>query len=136
MNPPTSAAPPANGQTGTRANRKQIALLGSTGSIGRQALDVVRAHPERFEVVGLAAGRNVELLVEQTMEFRPAMVACMAPEALRGRFEGDYRPAVVSLREMATDPVVDIVLSGLVGKDGLAPALAALEAGKVVALAN
>jgi 1-deoxy-D-xylulose-5-phosphate reductoisomerase len=134
----TAASPNslADWQTGRLAAQKRVALLGSTGSIGRQALDVIRAYPERFKVVGLAAGQNVDLLAEQAAEFRPAMVACLNPEALNGRFEGDYKPAIVNLREMATDPEADIVLSGVVGKDGLAPALAALEAGKVVALAN
>jgi 1-deoxy-D-xylulose-5-phosphate reductoisomerase len=113
---------------------KKIALLGSTGSIGSQALDVVRAHRDRFEVVGLAAGQNVDLLLAQAAEFSPRLLACSRPDDLRDRLAPSAN--LVSLIEMATDPDVDIVLSAIVGKDGLAPALAALEAGKVVALAN
>jgi 1-deoxy-D-xylulose-5-phosphate reductoisomerase len=113
----------------------RLALLGSTGSVGRQTLDVVRAHPGRFEVVGLAAGQNLDLLLEQTAEFRPKLVACAQPDALRGRLAG-LDCSVADLNAIATDPNVDIVVAAIVGKDGLAPTSAALEAGKVVALAN
>lgn len=113
----------------------RIALLGSTGSIGRQTLDVVRAHPERFRISGLAAGNNTSLLAAQVREFRPAMVSCNDPAGLRSLL-GEEMPACVTLREMATDATVDVVMSAIVGKDGLEPALAAAKAGKVVALAN
>jgi 1-deoxy-D-xylulose-5-phosphate reductoisomerase len=113
----------------------RIALLGSTGSIGRQTLDVVRAHPDRFSVVALAAGRNVELLAEQVREFQPAMICCQDPDALRP-FLGENLPANVSLVEMATDPSVDVIMSAIVGKDGLEPALAGVRAGKAIGLAN
>ena len=108
----------------------RIAVLGSTGSIGCQTLDVVRAHPERFAVVGLAAGKNTHLLRGQAAEFHPAMLYSLGPDALEA--EGER----VSLVEMATAPEVDVLVSAIVGKDGLAPTLAALEAGKTVALAN
>ena len=117
------------------SSRTRVAILGSTGSIGRQALDVIRAHPDRFEVIALAAGNNVALLGEQVREFRPRLVCCLEPAALRERLEGAC-PEAVSLVEMAASPDVDIVLSGIVGKDGLEPALAALERGKTLALAN
>ena len=113
----------------------RIALLGSTGSIGRQTLDVVRAHPGRFAVTALAAGRNVELLAEQVREFRPAMVYCISPDDLRPLL-GESLPQCVSLTEMASDPEVDVVMSGIVGKSGLEPAFAALRAGRALALAN
>ncbi|MCJ7831040.1 MAG: 1-deoxy-D-xylulose-5-phosphate reductoisomerase [Dehalococcoidia bacterium] len=113
-----------------------LAILGSTGSVGCQALDVVRGLRERFRVVGLAAGRNVTLLEEQSREFLPRLIS----------FEGNERPprSVISLRgaawsslqEMAVHPDVDIVVVATAGKAGLSPTLAALAAGKVVALAN
>ncbi|MGE0059416.1 MAG: 1-deoxy-D-xylulose-5-phosphate reductoisomerase [Dehalococcoidia bacterium] len=113
----------------------RIALLGSTGSIGRQTLDVVRAHPDRFAIVALAAGRNVELLAEQVREFRPSMVFCERPDDLR-QLLGENLPQLTDLCEMVVDPEVDVVMSAIVGKGGLEPALAAAKAGKPVALAN
>jgi 1-deoxy-D-xylulose-5-phosphate reductoisomerase len=117
---------------------RRVVVLGSTGSIGRQTLDVIRAHPDRFEVIGLAAGRNSKLLADQIVEFEPAFVACLALDELLGhlaRLRVDL-PEVVSPVEMAATPEVDIVVSGMVGKGGLEPTLAALTAGKVLALAN
>src|SRR5436190_15502163 len=111
---------------------KRIAILGSTGSIGRQTLDVIRANPDRFEVIGLAGGRNLDLLAEQAAEFRPPMLSCLNPEAFVPREGAEF----VSMTEMVTDPEVDVVVAGVVGKVGLEPVLAALEAGKAVALAN
>jgi len=112
----------------------RVAVLGSTGSIGRQTLDVVRAHPERFRIVGLAAGRNLALLAEQAREFAPDMLSCADNDALRATLNGKATP--VSMVEMATDPSVDIVVAAVVGAEGLVPTLAALSAGKAVALAN
>jgi 1-deoxy-D-xylulose-5-phosphate reductoisomerase len=115
----------------------RVAILGSTGSIGRQTLDVIRALPDRFQVAGLAAGRNLDLLADQVAEFAPAMVCCAVPDALRDRLTGAGAvPEPVSLTEMASDPSVDIVVSAIVGGDGLLPTIAALSAGKAVALAN
>ncbi len=62
----------------------RVAILGSTGSIGRQTLDVIRAHPEHFEVVGISAWNNVELLAQQVLEFHPRYVASGRPDELRG----------------------------------------------------
>jgi 1-deoxy-D-xylulose-5-phosphate reductoisomerase len=112
----------------------RVAILGSTGSIGRQTLDVIRGHPERFEVAGLAAGQNVGLLCEQIAEFRPSMVCCADAVGFAESAAG--RGNVVSLCEMAVAPEVDVVMSAIVGREGLDPVLAALEAGKAVALAN
>ena len=113
----------------------RVVVLGSTGSIGRQTLDVIRAYPDRFEVTGLAAGANLGLLLDQIAEFRPRLACCLDPAALRVRL-GAQGPVVAGMTEIATDPDTDIVVSAVVGKDGLEPALAALEAGKTLALAN
>jgi 1-deoxy-D-xylulose-5-phosphate reductoisomerase len=115
----------------------RVALLGSTGSIGRQTLDVIRALPERFQVAGLAAGKNVDLLASQVAEFAPSMVCCADNDALRSRLDASSHSAqTVSLTAMASDPSVDIVVSAIVGGEGLLPTMAALSAGKAVALAN
>src|SRR5215210_5414582 len=100
-----------------------VAVLGSTGSIGRQALDVLDRLPTRFRVVALAAGRNSAVLDEQVARHRPSTA----------RLAGDD-PAV--LEELATRPDVDLVVVGTAGIVALGPVLAALRAGKVVATAN
>jgi 1-deoxy-D-xylulose-5-phosphate reductoisomerase len=115
----------------------RVVILGSTGSIGRQTLDVVRELGERFDVVGLAAGRNTALLEEQASEFRPRLIWSedgSARPALQSSAGG--RPRWAALEEQATHPDVDLVVVGTVGRAGLAPTLAALRAGKRVALAN
>ena len=117
-----------------------VAVLGSTGSIGRQAIDVLAANP-RFRVVALAAGTNADLLVEQAHRLRPAAVAVAAPRT--GLPVADRLPlgvAVVrgedALVSLATRSDVDIVLVGTGGVVSLRPVLAALAAGKIVATAN
>ncbi len=113
---------------------KRIAILGSTGSIGRQTLGVVRAFPGEFSVVGLSAWSNTDLLLEQAWELRPALVWCktpLPPEALPPGCRMAEGPT-----EIATDPSVEMVVQGLVGNVGLTPTLEALRAGKQVALAN
>src|SRR5215210_2678863 len=122
-----------------------ITILGATGSIGTQALDVVRRNPERFKVVGLsAAGTNQELLVGQVREFLPPLVAIAdetAAQEVRDRL-GDTMRGVELLvgprsgEQIASDTEADIVLNALVGSSGLGPTLAALQNGKTVALAN
>jgi len=107
-----------------------LALLGSTGSIGRQCLEIVRAFPERLKVVGLAGGRNLTLLQKQLEEFRPQLFYSLDP---------DFNPPgaeKVSLEEMAAHPDVDLVVVATSGGAGLKPTLAALRAGKDIALAN
>ncbi len=111
---------------------RRLAVLGSTGSVGTQTLDVVRAFPDRFDIVGLAAGRNLELLQEQIAEFDPEYVLCEDASALPSL---DAKPCA-SLEDMASLPQVDIVMVATVGAAGLRPTLQALEAGKTVALAN
>ncbi len=114
----------------------RIVVLGSTGSIGRQTLEVVRGLRERFRVVGLCAGRNVTLLEEQAHEFAPRLVCCDGNGSATSSvipFDGyECRP----MEEIAADPNVDIVVVATAGKAGLSPTLKALEAGKTVALAN
>ena len=115
-----------------------LAVLGSTGSIGRQTLEVVRSLPGRFDVVALAAGGNVTLLEEQAREFR-ARYLCAGREVeyLQERM-GTRRLAArwAEMEDMAALPDVDLVVVATVGSAGLGPTLAALRAGKTVALAN
>ena len=114
---------------------KRIAVLGSTGSIGKQTLDVVRALPRRLRIVGLAAGRNITLLARQIDEFKPRFVHCAASQNIPARLPaGDY--GLLSLEEIASHSEVDIVVIATSGKAGLSPTLAAVRAGKRVALAN
>ncbi len=116
--------------------KRRLTVLGSTGSIGLQALDVVRSHPERFEIVGLSANRDTRTLEEQAREFGAAHVALESEDAgvLEGlRAEKITGPgAAVKLAEAPTD----IVLNGIVGFAGLAATVGALKAGNRVALAN
>ena len=122
---------------------KRIAVLGSTGSIGRSALAVAAAHPERLEVVGLAAGRNVERFAEQVAAAEPAAVALADGAALdRLRGTGALSASAAAgwgeegLVAVATHPRVDLVLCASAGTAALGATLAAIEAGKTVALAN
>ncbi len=122
---------------------KRLAILGSTGSIGQSTLAVVAEHPEEFHVVGLAAGKNVELLAEQIRRFRPALVSVQDEDAatrLRAGVNGPGAPEILwgpaGARAVAALPEADLVLSAMVGAVGLEPTLAAIEAGKTVALAN
>ena len=113
-----------------------LAILGSTGSIGTQTLDVVRGLPDRFRVAALAAGGNVALLRRQIEEFRPA-AAHARPGAEADVLASELgRDAWQPLDELAVRPDVDIVVVATSGRLGLEPTLRALEAGKVVALAN
>lgn len=111
---------------------KKLAILGSTGSIGRQTLDVVRALSGRFRIIGLAAGTNLNLLSKQIDEFKPQFVHCQNPEKLEA--SADYR--LLPLEEIASHPEVDIAVIATSGKSGLSPTLSAVKAGKTIALAN
>ncbi len=121
---------------------KRITLLGSTGSIGTQSLEVARA--QGYKVTGLAAGRNIDLLEAQIAEFRPACVAVADPaacRALQGRLAGmPGAPRVLGgpggVVELDRDEGADVVLNAVVGIAGLGATLAALESGHDVALAN
>ena len=121
---------------------RKLSILGSTGSIGTSALDVVRRNRARFEVVALAAGRNLDLLKEQIVEFDPEVVSVMDEEHARRLREmtGPVRADILSGTEgccrCASLKGADMVLSAMVGAAGLLPTLAAIEAGKAIALAN
>jgi 1-deoxy-D-xylulose-5-phosphate reductoisomerase len=116
----------------------RISILGSTGSIGRQCLEVVESHPDRFRIVGLSSQRNLDLLREQARRFRPRLVAIGTP---KGRESSRIAGARVAsgpeaLIELATLSHADIVVNALMGAAGLPPTLAAIRAGKRLALAN
>jgi 1-deoxy-D-xylulose-5-phosphate reductoisomerase len=111
-------------------NIKQVAVLGSTGSIGRQTLEVISAFPRRFRIIGLAAGKNSKLLAEQINDFKPRFVYSQGKKSPNAEY------ALLSLEEIASYPEVDIVVIATSGRWGLYPTLAAVRAGKRVALAN
>lgn len=106
-----------------------IALLGSTGSIGTQTLDIVRALPNQFELIGLAGGLQTDLVSQQIAEFSPRYV-------VQGDRATGRRPSAEQLIELATMPEVEIVVVATSGHDAIAATLAALKSGKIVALAN
>lgn len=112
----------------------RIALLGSTGSIGRQTLDVIERHPDAFEVVALAAGKNLDLLGEQVRRHRPKLVVSSAEP---GSFDGaETLPTPQGLEAAATRSDVDLVVFATSGHDAIQATMAAIEAGKQIALAN
>jgi 1-deoxy-D-xylulose-5-phosphate reductoisomerase len=122
---------------------KHLAILGSTGSIGTNVLDVVRQFPERFRVVGLAAGSNIRLLSEQVLEFSPECISIGDPKlagSLAELLPPAYRSRIVCGLDgncaVATMAEADMVVSAVVGAIGLLPTLAAIRAGKDVGLAN
>lgn len=116
----------------------RVVILGSTGSIGVSTLKVVERHPDRFEIVGLAANRSVELLEEQSARHHPSQVVVADEEAYRGcRDNGTHwRGGRGALLELASLPEADVVVNALVGFAGLEPSIHALRAGKRLALAN
>ena len=117
-----------------------LVLLGSTGSIGRQTLDVVRAMPDRFNILGLAAGRNLDALESQAHEFKPTYIWAASDDpddqARLTRIARDSGSAVTPMDEMAGDPAGDVLVVGTAGRAGLEPTLTSLERGGAVALAN
>jgi len=113
---------------------KQLAVLGSTGSIGQQTLEVVRALPHQFQITGLAAGQNFDLLTKQINEFKPRFVYFQGSGNPLRPANADYEP--LSLEDIARHPQVDTVVIATSGKAGLIPTLAAVKAGKDIALAN
>lgn len=123
-------------------NKRRIAILGSTGSIGTQALDVVSHHPELFQVEMLSAGSNASLLIEQARKFNPnAVVICNKDKYAEVKEALDpldikVFAGVESAGDLAGGSNVDIVLAAMVGFSGLAPTISAMKKGKVIALAN
>jgi len=122
---------------------KKITLLGSTGSIGVSALDVIAKNPKKFKVMALSAGRNVRLLAQQIVNFKPKIVAVQASEdaeRLRQILGPKNRIPILyndtGMEELASHPASDIVISAISGASGLKPTLAAIAAGKDIALAN
>src|SRR2546430_2425076 len=122
---------------------RSVTILGSTGSIGTQALDVVRRHPDRFRVVGLGAATSHELLVGQVREFMPPLVAIADADAavqlkehLAGLRGVDVRAGPEAMETLARESEADMVLNAMVGAVGLSPSLAVLQSGKMLALAN
>lgn len=121
---------------------KNIAILGSTGSIGTQTLQVIAANPERFEVEVLTANNNVELLIEQALRFKPNSVVIaneekypLLQEALRNEEIKVYAGAE-AIAQIVTSSPIDLVVTAMVGYSGLLPTIAAIKAGKNIALAN
>ena len=120
----------------------QIALLGSTGSIGANTLDVVRRYPDRYRIAGLAAGGKVELLAEQVREFRPRLVALSDPAAavrlrqLVGSCGTEVCAGTEGVNEVATMDEADMVVAAISGSAGLVPTYSAVCSGKNIALAN
>jgi 1-deoxy-D-xylulose-5-phosphate reductoisomerase len=122
---------------------KNIAILGSTGSIGVNALKVIQGNPEEYKVIALAAGRNVELLMKQIEEFRPRAVAVLEEKLvsqLKDRFAKKGRPEVFfgtdGFKFLVSMDQVDTVISAMTGAAGLLPTYEAIKAGKHIALAN
>ena len=115
-------------------NITKLAILGSTGSIGQQTLEVVRALPHKFHVVALAAGKNIDLLSQQINEFKPRFVYYQDKKSQARLASADYE--FLSPEDIARHPQVDTVVVATSGKSGLTPILAAVKAGKKVCLAN
>ena len=123
---------------------KAITLLGSTGSIGTQTLDILESHPNDFRLVGIAAGRNVELLAQQVRQFKPEIVAIYDTSKLEtlktALADVEPKPQLLAgeagVAEVARYGDAEAVVTGIVGCAGLLPTLAAIEAGKDIALAN
>ncbi|MBQ9439216.1 MAG: 1-deoxy-D-xylulose-5-phosphate reductoisomerase [Paludibacteraceae bacterium] len=121
---------------------KELAILGSTGSIGTQTLDICRRYPERFHPYAISGNNNVDLLIEQAREFQPEIV-CVANESHYDRLRegiGDLPVKVFAgknaLNDMVTAPHVDVVVAAMVGYAGLEPTISAIKSNKTIALAN
>jgi 1-deoxy-D-xylulose-5-phosphate reductoisomerase len=115
--------------------RRRLTILGSTGSIGRQALDVVRQYPDRFDIVGLSAGSDAQALAKQANEFQPDYVALESTTDQLNSLDAELISGPGASETLARAPS-DVVLNGIVGFAGLAATVGALEAGNRVALAN
>ena len=122
--------------------KRNIAILGSTGSIGTQALDVVREHPEQFEIYALTANNNLGLLIKQAREFQPEVVVIACEEKYNQLKEALHDlPIKVwagsdAIAQVVESQPIDMVLTAMVGYSGLKPTINAIKAGKAIALAN
>lgn len=121
---------------------KHLAILGSTGSIGTQTLDIVRQHPDQFAVYAISAHRSVDMLIQQALEFNPAVV-CIADESYYPRLRDTLSDLPIqvlagekAIADMVTMPAIDTVVAAMVGYAGLQPTIAAIRARKTIALAN
>lgn len=124
------------------SDKKHVAILGSTGSIGTQTLDVIKSHPDKFEVEVLTAQNNADLLIQQALEFKPNCVV-IANESLYEKVKSALLPADIkvyagetAIAQVVEMDSIDIVLTALVGYAGLLPTINAIETGKHIALAN
>ena len=122
--------------------KKRIAILGSTGSIGTQTLDIISQFPDRFEVYALTANNNVQLLAEQARKFQPEIV-CIANEQHYAKLKASLADLPVkvyagadAIAQMVSMESIDAVLASMVGYAGLKPTIEAIKAGKQIALAN
>lgn len=141
MTPPFSSPvprPPCSDASHAESHRlKGVAILGSTGSIGRQTLDVIEHLSSQFRVVALAAHANLEALLEQAERFQPALVACeVLPAGAHVRQHREIMPGTEGLIAVATHPEADIVVVATAGHAAIVPTIRAIEAGKTIALAN
>lgn len=124
------------------AELKKLAILGSTGSIGVSTLEIVKAFPERYQVVALTAGSNIDLLRQQIQLFSPRIVSVISDldaQHLKSQLEGvdvQICSGITGMISCATAPEIDLVVAAVVGAAGLVPTLAAIKAGKDIALAN
>src|SRR5262249_42825634 len=140
--PPWCRMPPMPTATQAERKRRRVVVLGSTGSIGTNCLDVIGALPDRLTALGLSAHNSWGALFARAGQYRPRWVTVTDPEAARnldaGRLNRETRllTGVEGITTMVTDPDVDVVVTAIVGAAGLAGTWAALEAGKTVAVAN
>lgn len=124
------------------SDKKRIAILGSTGSIGKQTLEVVAAYPDKFEVSVLTANNNADLLIDQALKFRPNVVVISNESHYKKVSEILWNEGIKTfcgeraLEEVVEMKEIDIVLTALVGFSGLKPTISAINAGKTIALAN
>jgi 1-deoxy-D-xylulose-5-phosphate reductoisomerase len=126
---------------------KNISILGSTGSVGTQALEIIKSHPDKFKVIGLSANRNVSFLLDQIKQFEPEIVALMDEKAakelkrqLKFLSSKIKKPRVLAgisgLNEIVKEPKSDLILTAIVGAVGIIPTVEAIKAKKTIALAN